>query len=88
MEVRKRAKRDTADGHVWGEEVPQSEKASHEFLYSGLSSQGRATGQSELRVVSGLECREILKGVANLAVEVAGNLEAAGDWEEWVENEN
>ena len=45
------------------------------------------TGQSTLRVVTGLEwtMREILKGVANLAVDVSEDTGVAADCEEWTE---
>ena len=40
---------------VWWESVPQPDFRSQEFLYGGVSRTGRVTGQSVLKVVSGLE---------------------------------
>ena len=58
-----------------------------DFDYGGIGQTGRVTGQSMLRLVSGLECmmREILKGVANLAVDVSEDTGVSADCEEWTE---
>ena len=44
-------------------------------------------GQSTIKVVTGLEwmMREVLKGVANLAVDVSEATGVAADWEEWTD---
>ena len=44
-------------------------------------------GQSTIKVVTGLEwmMREVLKGVANLAVDVPEATGVAADWEEWTD---
>ena len=78
---------DTPDGQIWGEAVSQPENPSQGFLYGGTASTRRATTQQEIRVISGIEwvCRELLKEVANTAVEVATSTEAAADLEEWNE---
>ena len=46
-----------------------------------------APGEQEIRVISGMEwvCREILKGVANSAVEAATSTEAAATLKEWTD---
>ena len=45
------------------------------------------TGQSTIKVVTGLEwmMREILKGLANLAVDVSEAIREAADWKEWTD---
>ena len=79
----KRAKVSNDEGVAWGEGVADRVN----FLYSSREEAGMetATGQAKLKVFSGLEwlSREVLKEVANSAVDIAEMLEEAKEWEEW-----
>jgi hypothetical protein len=52
---RKRANMDTGDGEVWGEKLSSPpDTSSHEFLHGESVQVRRVTGQSTIKVVTGL----------------------------------
>ena len=83
----KRAKVMNDEGVAWGEEVREGVADRDNFLYSRREEPCMLTaiGQAKLRIFSGLEwlSREVLKEVANKAVERSEMLEEAKEWEEW-----
>ena len=86
---RKKAKMESEDGMIWGEYRSDAGVAKSSFLAEGVVSQRRVVGQSRIAFHSGLEwcVRDILKGVADLAVEVATAGREAMTWEVWEGNE-
>ena len=71
---------------AWGEEVGDGVAERDDFLYSIREETGmRAVGQARQKVFSGLDwlSREVLKEVANKAVELSEMLKEAKEWEDW-----
>ena len=76
----KKRKVESAEGVVWGEQVSQEELERRRFLEERTGAK-QGTKQARIKFLSGKEwlMREILKEVANLAVDVAYTL-TAGFW--------
>ena len=85
----KKRKVESAEGVVWGEQVSQEELERRRFLEERTGAK-QGTKQARLKFISGKEwvMREILKEVADLAVEVATSLPLRLELGEWEEGEN
>ena len=86
----KRAKLETEEGVVLGEEVASENLDKRNFLFGELArSERKTTGQGKMTVFTGVEwlCRDVLKEVANSAVDNSDWAKVAEGWEEWIEDD-
>ena len=81
---RKKAKLEEG-GNVWGEYKSDDGVARSRLLNEGVEKVGGVAGQSRILFHSGLEwcMREIMKSVADLAVETSTACSTAKGWEVW-----
>ena len=98
LEETKKTKRDTTrtkvnskkrkvevEGRVWGESLDVQEKARELFLASGRVEDVPRSIQSSLKLISGISwvVHQLVKEMANVAVDMAWDCNLAALWEEW-----
>ena len=73
------------EGRVWGESLTVQQQAIDEFLAAGRGDQMPLATQSRLQVLSGMSwvAHQLVKEVANVAVDNAWECNLAATWEVW-----